>query len=217
MHSTPTFPRRRATPNSARAPRTSSANTTPPTREYSYEDWTGQNQGVGGQTLAAAGFNNRYHEDDLKVHVDSTLSPVLLNQASIVGEHDFSHNVNVAEAPRVTVQGNFTSGSAQNDSLSTEYNFRLYDMMTWTHGRHFVKFGAGMPHISRRAFDDNTNALGSYTFGPTLAPDGVTVLTLGARELRGQSSRPATRRIPATCTSSITSRRWARSSRTSSR
>ena len=44
-------------------------------------------------------------------------------------------------------------------------------------GRHFVKFGAAVPHISRRAFDDNTNALGSYTFGRTLAPDGVTVLT----------------------------------------
>jgi hypothetical protein len=144
--------------------------------EYSYEDWTGQNQGVGGQTLASAGFNNRYHEDDLKIHVDSTLSSVLLNQVSVVGEHDFSHNVNAAEAPRVSVQGNFTTGSAQNDALSTEYNFRLYDMMTWTHGRHFVKFGAGMPHINRRAFDDNTNALGSYVFGPTLAPDGVTVL-----------------------------------------
>ena len=72
--------------------------------QYSYQDWTGQNQGVGGQTLAAAGFNNRYHEDDLKFHVDSTLSSVLLNQFSVVGEHDFSHNVNAAEAPRVTVQ-----------------------------------------------------------------------------------------------------------------
>ncbi len=144
--------------------------------EYSYEDWTGQNQGVGGQTMAAAGFNNRYHEDDLKFHVDSALSSVLLNQISIVGEHDFSHNVNAAEAPRVAVQGNFTGGSAQNNALSTEYNFRVYDMMTWTHGRHFVKFGAGTPHISRRGFDDNTNALGSYVFGPTLAADGVTVL-----------------------------------------
>jgi hypothetical protein len=144
--------------------------------QYSYEDWTGQNQGVGGQTMAAAGFNNRYHEDDVTVHVDSTLSSVLLNQLSLVGEHDFSHNVNAAEAPRVTVQGNFTTGSAQNDALSTEYNFRIYDMMTWTHGRHFIKFGAGTPHISRRGFDDNTNALGSYTFGPTLAADGVTVV-----------------------------------------
>ncbi len=143
--------------------------------QYSYEDWTGQNQGVGGQTLAAAGFNNRYHEDDLTAHVDSTLSAVLLNQLSVVGEHDFSHNVNAAEAPRVVVQGNFSTGSAQNDALSTEYNLRVYDMLSWTRGRHFIKMGAGTPHISRRGFDDNTNALGTYTFGPTLAGDGVTV------------------------------------------
>jgi hypothetical protein len=145
--------------------------------EYSYQDWRGTNQGVGGQTLAAAGFNNRYHEDDIKIHLDSTLSAVLLNQFSIVGEHAFSHNVNAAEAPRISVQGNFTTGSAQNDALSTDYNVRLYDMMTWTHGRHFVKFGAGIPHFNRRAFDDNTYALGSYVFGPTLAADGHTVLT----------------------------------------
>ncbi|HEY1984770.1 MAG TPA: TonB-dependent receptor [Terracidiphilus sp.] len=144
--------------------------------QYSYEDWTGQNQGVGGQTMASAGFNNRYHEDDFTVHLDSTLSAVLLNQLSVVGEHDFSHNVNSTEAPKITVQGNFSTGSAQNDALSTEYNFRIYDMMSWTHGRHFVKLGAGTPHISRRGFDDNTNALGTYTFGPTLAADGVTVL-----------------------------------------
>src|SRR5579863_662344 len=145
--------------------------------EYSYEDWTGQNQGVGGQSMAQAGYNNRYREDDLKIHVDSTLSAVLLNQFSIVGEHDFSRNVNADEAPRVSVAGYFTTGSAQNDALSTDYNLRIYDSMTWTHGRHFVKFGAGVPHLNRRAFDDNTNAFGAYTFGPTLAADGVTVLT----------------------------------------
>ena len=45
--------------------------------QYSYQDWTGQNQAVGGQTLAAAGYNNRYHEDDTVVHADSTLSASL--------------------------------------------------------------------------------------------------------------------------------------------
>jgi hypothetical protein len=144
--------------------------------QYSYQDWTGQNQGVGGQTLAAAGYNNEYHEDDVTAHVDSNLSAVLLNQFSVVGEHDFSHNTNAAEAAKINVTGDLASGSAQNDALSTEYNFRVYDMMTWTHGRHFVKIGVGTPHISRRAFDDNTTALGTYTFGPTLAADGVTVL-----------------------------------------
>ncbi len=145
--------------------------------EYSYEDWTGQNQGVGGQTMAQAGYNNQYREDDLKLHVDSTLSAVLLNQFSIVGEHDFSRNTAANEAPRVGVAGYFTTGSSANDALSTDYNLRIYDSMTWTHGKHFVKFGAGIPHLNRRAFDDNTNAFGAYTFGPTLAADGVTVLT----------------------------------------
>ncbi|HWE83661.1 MAG TPA: TonB-dependent receptor [Terracidiphilus sp.] len=144
--------------------------------QYSYQDWTGQNQGVGGQTLAAAGFNNEYHEDDTTLHLDSTLSADLINQFSVVGEHDFSRNRNAAEAPRVSVQGDFAGGSAQNDALSTEYNFRIYDMMSWTRGKHYVKFGAGVPHMNRRAFDDNTNALGNFTYGPTLAPDGITVL-----------------------------------------
>jgi hypothetical protein len=145
--------------------------------QYSYQDWTGQNQGVGGQSLASVGYNNRYHEDDLIFHVDSTLSSELLNQFSLVTEHAFSKNRNAFEAPRVYVSGDFSSGSAQNDTLSTDYNIRLYDMVSWTRGRHFVKIGAGIPHFDRRAFDDNSNALGTYTFSPILAPDGVTVLT----------------------------------------
>ena len=145
--------------------------------QYSYEDWTGQNQAVGGQTLASAGYNNEYHEDDVTVHVDSVLSAVLLNQLSLVGEHDFSRNVDASEAPRISVSGYFTGGSAQSDSFQTEYNFRLYDMATWARGHHAVKAGIGTPHIDRRAYDDNTNALGTYTFGPTLGADGVTVLT----------------------------------------
>lgn len=140
--------------------------------QYSYEEWTGENQGVGGQALASSAYNSEWHEDDTVVHVDSTLSPVLLNQFSVVGEHDFNRHANVAEAPRVSVSGDFVGGSAQGDYLSTEYNFRINDMVTWSRGKHTLKFGAGIPHISRRAFDDNTNALGTYTFGPTLNPDG---------------------------------------------
>ena len=145
--------------------------------QYSYEDWNGKNQGVGGLTLGEAGYNNRYREDDLMFHVDSTLSSELLNQVSIVGEHAFSHNENVNNAPRIYVQGYFTRGSAQANALSTEYNLRLFEVVQWNRGRHFVKFGASVPHFSRRAYDDNTNDLGSYTFSPILAPDGVTVLT----------------------------------------
>jgi hypothetical protein len=140
--------------------------------QYSYEDWTGKNQGVGGQTLASAAYDGKWHEDDTVVHLDSTLSPVLLNQISVVGEHTLNRHADTFEAPRVNVAGDFTGGSAQSDYVSTEYNFRINDMVTWTHGRHTLKFGAGVPHIDRRAYDDNTNALGNYTFGPTLNDDG---------------------------------------------
>jgi hypothetical protein len=145
--------------------------------QYSYEDWTGKSQGAGGQALASNGYNSNYHEDDLVAHVDSTLSAVLLNQISVVGEHSSNRHANLVEAPRVSVTGAFVGGSAQNDSFATEYNFRLSDMVTWTRGRHLVKFGIGIPHIARRAYDDNTNALGSYTFGPTLAADGSVLQT----------------------------------------
>jgi hypothetical protein len=144
--------------------------------QYSYQDWTGQNQGVGGQTLAAAGYNSEYREDDLVAHVDATHSSDLLNQISVVGEHTSSRNQNTAEGPRISLPGDFLSGSAQTDSFATEYNFRFSDMVSWSRGRHLVKYGASIPHIDRRAYDDQTNELGTYTFGPTLAANGVTVL-----------------------------------------
>ena len=145
--------------------------------QYSYQDTTAQNQGVGGQTLAAGGYNNHYREDDVIFHVDSTLSPIMLNQLSVVLEHDHNQNLNAAEAPQVNVAGDFIGGSAQNDSASSEYNFRLNETLTWTYGRHTIKVGANVPHMDRRVLDDNTNSLGTYTFAPTLASDGVTVLT----------------------------------------
>lgn len=143
--------------------------------QYSYQDWTGQNQGVGGQTLAAAGYNNFFQEHDFVTHVDSTLSAETLNQISLVGEHWSSRNVDTAEGPRISLAGDYTGGSAQSDSLATEYNVRLSDVLTWTHGKHLVKWGVNVPHMSRRAYDDETNELGTYTFAPTLAADGVTV------------------------------------------
>ena len=75
------------------------------------------------------------------------------------------------------MRGYFVGASAQGDYLSTEYNFRINDIVTWTNGRHTLKFGASVPHMNRRAFDDNTNALGTYTFGPTLNANGSVAQT----------------------------------------
>ncbi|HEX4029440.1 MAG TPA: TonB-dependent receptor [Terracidiphilus sp.] len=143
--------------------------------QYSYQDATAQNQGVGGQTLASVGYNNGYHEDDMITHVVSALSANMLNQASLVAEHWSNRNLDATEGPQVRLSGDFVGGSAQSDSFATEYNARLSDVLTWTRGRSLVKTGISIPHLSRRAFDDETNQMGTYTYGPTLAADGVTV------------------------------------------
>jgi hypothetical protein len=153
--------------------------------QYSFQDWTGENQGVGGQTLAAAGYNNAYLESDVITHVDSALSANTLNQVSLVGEHWSSRNQDVVESPRISLPGDFTGGSAQADALATESNLRLSDIVTWTHGKHLVKWGVNVPHFSRRAYDDETNGLGTYTFSPTLAADGVTVLETAFQNYAG--------------------------------
>jgi len=157
--------------------------------QYSYQEQTSKNQGIGGQTLQDAGWNSESHEDDFTIHVNSTLSPVLINQFSVVGEHWQNGNVDTAEGPRIYVNGYYTGGSAQNDAFFTSYNFRLFDMAEWTHGHHFIKMGIGIPNLARRAMDDNTNALGSYSFAPTMAADGVTVIQSALENY--QNNRPS--------------------------
>ena len=146
--------------------------------QYSYQDWTGQNQGVGGQTLAAAGYQQpiprRRLRRPLGFHsLGRAPQSVLCWSASTIPAA-----TSMPLKPRkVNVSGDFTGGSAQNDSFGTENNFRLFDIES--HGPTAVissRPESASPTSIAAPIDDNTNALGTYTFGPTLASDGVTVL-----------------------------------------
>jgi hypothetical protein len=143
---------------------------------YAFQDSTNTNQNVGNQTLAEAGINTEYRENDLILHDDLVMAANKLNQASLVFESVYNPTTDVAEASRINVQGNFLGGSAQADQLNTEYNARLSDMVSWTVGPHSFKFGVNVPHFSRRVMDDHTNQNGTYVFGPTYAADGETVI-----------------------------------------
>jgi hypothetical protein len=143
---------------------------------YSFQDSTNTNQNVGNQTLAEAGVNTEYREDDVILHDDVILSPNKLNQASLVLERVSNPTTDAAEGPQINVPGNFLGGSAQADAQRTEYNARLSDTVSWTSGPHSFKFGVNVPHFSRRVMEDRTNQAGTYTFGPTYAADGVTVV-----------------------------------------
>jgi hypothetical protein len=144
---------------------------------YAYQDTSNRDEGVGNQTLPEAGYNTEGREDDLVFHDNYILSARALNQASIVLERHYDPISDVQEGPRIVVNGNYAGGSAQNDQLSTEYVLRANEMMTWTMGPHTLKFGINLPHLSRHVFEDNTDRDGTYTFSPTYAADGQTVVT----------------------------------------
>lgn len=143
---------------------------------YAYQHTTNKNEGVGNQTLPEAAYNAEGREDDLVFHDNYILSAKALNQAAVVLVRNYDPIRDAQEGPRISVAGDFVGGSAQNDQVSSNYNARLQDMMTWTLGPHTLKFGVEAPHLSRRVLDDETDRDGSYTYGPTYAADGTTVV-----------------------------------------
>lgn len=132
--------------------------------QYAYQDSTNRDRGVGNQTLPEAGVNTEYREDDLVFHDNHAYSPSLLNQISLVGEKVWNSTSDAVEASAIKIQGNFTGGSAQSNSLATEYNLRSHDIVTWTRGPHQLKFGVNIPHLGRRIYEDHTNERGTYTY-----------------------------------------------------
>jgi len=143
---------------------------------YAYQDTSNLNEGVGNQTLPEAGYNTEGREDDLVIHDNYILSASALNEAALVLERQYDPIRDVQEGPRIEVNGNYVGGSAQNDQVASEYNLRVNEMMTWTIGPHTLKFGIQVPHLGRRVFDDLTDRDGTYTYSPTYAADGKTVI-----------------------------------------
>src|SRR6266702_6515314 len=131
---------------------------------YSYEHRTVSNFGVGGNVLPDAGTNTLFFEHEINVGHIYVVSQKFVNQLHfLVGHYDNQvHSIN--NSPQVAVSVAFTGGGAQADARRTEYHFDGTEIVTYTSGKHEIKFGIDVPDISRRGFDDWTNQLGTYSF-----------------------------------------------------
>jgi Carboxypeptidase regulatory-like domain/TonB dependent receptor len=132
--------------------------------QYNVTDTITRNQGVGGLVLAQTGVNAEAREDDVIFNDRIIVSPTLLNQFQLFFEKDYDPTRSVTTAQKMVVDGNFTGGGAQADMLETENNLKINDIVSWSHGHHYVKFGINIPNLSRRAWDDRSNRLGTYSF-----------------------------------------------------
>jgi hypothetical protein len=132
--------------------------------QYNIVDTITENQGVGGLVLAESGVNAEAREDDVIFNDRIIVSPALLNQLQLFFEKDYDPTRSVLAAQKIVVDGNFTGGGAQADMLETENNLKINDIVSWSHGRHYIKFGINIPNLSRRAWDDRSDRLGTYSF-----------------------------------------------------
>jgi TonB dependent receptor/Carboxypeptidase regulatory-like domain len=132
--------------------------------QYNVSDIVTRNQGVGGLVEAQSGVNAQAREDDLIFNDRVTLSPLMINQLQFMLEKDHNPTRSVLAAQKIVIDGASTSGGAQADLLNTENNMKFNDTLSWSHGRQYFKFGVNIPNVSRRAWEDHSNQLGTFNY-----------------------------------------------------
>jgi hypothetical protein len=131
---------------------------------YNFENSTSTNAGVGGITLPEAGYNLNSREDDAIFNDRIIITPNLINQLLLTFEKDEDVTRSVSDAQSIQVSGSFIGGGAQADLARTENTIHVNEIVTWSHGRHYIRVGVQLPQFSRRAVDDHTNRLGTFKF-----------------------------------------------------
>jgi hypothetical protein len=131
---------------------------------YALEERAATNQGAGGFTLPEAAANQAYHEDDLDLNDQLTISPKMMNQLSLHFEWNHGSTTSVNSGTRIVVQDAFTAGGAQADQRSTEMDVKIFDAFSWSFGKHLIKAGVQATEWSHRTYDDLGNRGGTFFF-----------------------------------------------------
>jgi hypothetical protein len=128
------------------------------------------NQGIGGLTLADAGYSSLVREYDLRFNNIQTLNANLLHETRIGYIWKRTEQTPLSNAPSVQVAGYFTGGGATSQNLNDrERDLEIDDDLMVTHGKHDMKFGAQSLGIFVHDYDPNTFN-GAYVFGGGSAP-----------------------------------------------
>ena len=128
-----------------------------------------RNDGVGGFNLPEVAADSNGHELHLFVTLRRILSPTLVSEFTMRAGNEGSVTRSLSPGiPRIVVLDAFTGGSSQTNRRTTENHVQLNEILSWNHGKHFVRGGLNIPDISRRGFSDRTNFGGTFFFS-TLA------------------------------------------------
>jgi hypothetical protein len=131
---------------------------------YNFQSYSDVNVGVGGLVLPEAGYSKNSREDDLIFNDRIIVNPNLINQLLVTFEKDEEVDQSATNAQAIQVNGSFIGGGAQADASRTENTIHVNEILSWSHRNHYMRFGVQLPQFSKRAVDDHTNRLGTFTF-----------------------------------------------------
>ena len=128
------------------------------------------NQGIGGLTLAEAGYSTHVSEYDLRLTNTQTLSANLLHETHIGFTWKDSAQTPLSTAPSLQVAGNFTGGGSTSQNLNDrERNLEIDDDVLLTRGKQSWKVGAQSIGAFVHNYDPDTFN-GAFVFGGGTAP-----------------------------------------------
>ena len=128
------------------------------------------NQGVGGLTLAEAGYASLIAEYDLRLTNMLTLSPSLFHETRAGYTWKRTQQTPLSTAPALSVAGYFNGGGATSQNLNNrERDLEVDDDLMMTRSKHTLKFGAQSLGIFVHNYDPDTFN-GAYVFGGGSAP-----------------------------------------------
>jgi Carboxypeptidase regulatory-like domain len=123
------------------------------------------NQGIGGLTLAEAGYSTAVSEYDLRFSNTLTPNTNLLHETRIGYSLKQTEQTPLSGAPTLQVAGYFTGGGAPSQNLNDgEHDIEVDDDAMIIRGKQTLKFGAQSLGIFVRDYDPN-NFNGAYVFG----------------------------------------------------
>ena len=128
------------------------------------------NQGIGGLTLAEAGYSSQENEFDLRFTNTQTLKANMLHETRIGYTWKHAEQTPNSTDSSVQVAGYFTGGGATSQNLNAhERDLEMDDDVLLTHGKHSLKIGAQSLGIF--VHDDDPDTFnGAYVFGGARAP-----------------------------------------------
>lgn len=133
---------------------------------------------IGSTQLPTQSVSTTSNEHTLQLSDSIIINDHVVNEIRFQYLRDTSTQTPVSTAPTLAINGDFTGGGSSSQSEHDHQDhLELWDITTWSHGNHAIKFGTRL-RDNRDANNTNSNFNGTFTFSPQSGSNDLTLSQL---------------------------------------